>query len=106
MALFAYIARDSAGKRISGRLEAMNEQSIPVTYVVFPDEGHGFAKPENNMAFNAVLENFLAFEELIMVHNHQLVRKFLHRDTTMSLLVAKQNKSDVVSISDRCIVYS
>ena len=41
-------------------VEAMNEQSIPVTYVVFPDEGHGFAKPENNMAFNAVLENFLA----------------------------------------------
>jgi len=31
-----------------------------VTYVVFPDEGHGFAKPANNIAFNAVAENFLA----------------------------------------------
>jgi hypothetical protein len=31
-----------------------------VTYVVFPDEGHGFAKPTNNIAFNAVTENFLA----------------------------------------------
>jgi dipeptidyl aminopeptidase/acylaminoacyl peptidase len=39
---------------------AMNERSIPVTYVVFPDEGHGFAKPENNMAFNAIVEAFLA----------------------------------------------
>lgn len=39
---------------------AMNSQSIPVTYVVFPDEGHGFAKPKNNMAFNAVIESFLA----------------------------------------------
>jgi general secretion pathway protein F len=28
MALFAYIARDSAGRRITGRLEAMNEQSV------------------------------------------------------------------------------
>jgi hypothetical protein len=28
--------------------------------VLFPDEGHGFAKPTNNIAFNAVAENFLA----------------------------------------------
>ena len=41
-------------------VEAMDERSIPVTYVVFPDEGHGFAKPENNMAFNAITEEFLA----------------------------------------------
>jgi hypothetical protein len=31
-----------------------------VTYVLFPDEGHGFARPENNIAFNAVTEGFLA----------------------------------------------
>jgi hypothetical protein len=28
--------------------------------VLFPDEGHGFAKPTNNIAFNAIAENFLA----------------------------------------------
>ena len=39
---------------------AMQKAGIPVTYVVFPDEGHGFAKPTNNIAFNAVTENFLA----------------------------------------------
>ncbi len=39
---------------------AMKKHSLPVTYVVFPDEGHGFARPENNMAFNAVTEQFLA----------------------------------------------
>ncbi|MEO6388841.1 MAG: S9 family peptidase [Croceibacterium sp.] len=39
---------------------AMEQHHIPVTYVVFPDEGHGFAKPTNNIAFNAVVENFLA----------------------------------------------
>ncbi len=41
-------------------VEAMRERKIPVTYVLFPDEGHGFARPENNIAFNAVTENFLA----------------------------------------------
>ena len=39
---------------------AMKAKKIPVTYVVFPDEGHGFARPVNNIAFNAVVENFLA----------------------------------------------
>lgn len=39
---------------------AMREKGIPVTYVVFPDEGHGFAKPENNIAFHAIAEAFLA----------------------------------------------
>ena len=38
---------------------AMKAKNIPVTYVLFPDEGHGFAKPTNNIAFNAVAENFL-----------------------------------------------
>ncbi|MXO89531.1 S9 family peptidase [Pontixanthobacter aquaemixtae] len=39
---------------------AMKDAGIPVTYVLFPDEGHGFANPANNIAFNAVTENFLA----------------------------------------------
>ncbi|GMN13159.1 S9 family peptidase [Altererythrobacter sp. MTPC7] len=41
-------------------VEAMKSNDIPVTYVLYPDEGHGFAKPENNIAFNAIAENFLA----------------------------------------------
>jgi dipeptidyl aminopeptidase/acylaminoacyl peptidase len=40
-------------------VKAMKAKNIPVTYVVFPDEGHGFARPENNKAFNAVTEGFL-----------------------------------------------
>jgi len=38
---------------------AMKARNIPVTYVVFPDEGHGFARPVNNIAFNAITESFL-----------------------------------------------
>ena len=41
-------------------VSAMKAHHIPVTYVLFPDEGHGFARPANNIAFNAVTENFLA----------------------------------------------
>ncbi len=41
-------------------VRAMQEKKIPVTYVLFPDEGHGFSRPVNNMAFNAVTEAFLA----------------------------------------------
>src|SRR5690606_12179688 len=40
-------------------VDAMTEKDIPVTYVLFPDEGHGFARPENDLAFNAVAEGFL-----------------------------------------------
>ena len=39
---------------------AMRANGIPVAYVLFPDEGHGFARPENALAFNAVTEAFLA----------------------------------------------
>ena len=39
---------------------AMKAKGIPVTYVLFPDEGHGFARPVNSIAFNAVTENFLS----------------------------------------------
>jgi dipeptidyl aminopeptidase/acylaminoacyl peptidase len=40
-------------------VDSMKAKNIPVTYVVFPDEGHGFARPVNNIAFQAVAENFL-----------------------------------------------
>jgi dipeptidyl aminopeptidase/acylaminoacyl peptidase len=39
---------------------AMTEKGIPVIYVVYPDEGHGFARPENDIAFKAIMEAFLA----------------------------------------------
>ena len=39
---------------------AMQTADIPVTYVLYPDEGHGFANPANNIAFTAITENFLA----------------------------------------------
>lgn len=39
---------------------AMKANGVPVTYVLFPDEGHGFHRPANTIKFNAVTEQFLA----------------------------------------------
>jgi len=39
---------------------ALTRRRVPVTYVTFRDEGHGFARPENQIAFRAVTEAFLA----------------------------------------------
>jgi len=41
-------------------VKAMQERNIPVTYVLYSDEGHGFARPENRLSFYAVAELFLA----------------------------------------------
>ena len=41
-------------------VSAMEERGNPVTHVLYPDEGHGFARPANNLSFMAVVEAFLA----------------------------------------------
>ena len=39
---------------------ALRERGIDHEYLLFEDEGHGFAKPENRMRFYAAMESFLA----------------------------------------------
>ena len=39
---------------------ALRDRGFPVSYIVAPDEGHGFARPVNNMALFAAAEKFLA----------------------------------------------
>ncbi len=41
-------------------VEAMKKAGKPVEYMLFPDEGHGFARPENRLKFYAAAEAFLA----------------------------------------------
>ena len=38
----------------------MRAKGLPYEYVLFPDDGHGFSKPENNLKFHAITEKFLA----------------------------------------------
>jgi dipeptidyl aminopeptidase/acylaminoacyl peptidase len=39
---------------------ALKDAGIDYEYMLFPDEGHGFAKPENRLKFYATAERFLA----------------------------------------------
>jgi dipeptidyl aminopeptidase/acylaminoacyl peptidase len=39
---------------------ALRDRGFPVEYLVAPDEGHGFARPVNNMAMFAMAEKFLS----------------------------------------------
>ena len=39
---------------------ALRDRNYPVEYLVAPDEGHGFARPVNNMALYMTAEKFLA----------------------------------------------
>ena len=41
-------------------VSAMKEHGIPVVYLLYKDEGHGLARPENRMSFYASAEVFLA----------------------------------------------
>lgn len=39
-------------------VQSLQAKGIPVTYALYPDEGHGFARPENNLSFDAIVEAF------------------------------------------------
>jgi dipeptidyl aminopeptidase/acylaminoacyl peptidase len=41
-------------------VEALKEKGLDYEYMLFPDEGHGFAKPENRLKFYGAAEMFLA----------------------------------------------
>lgn len=60
--LIAHGANDPRVKQSESEqiVDAMKRRGIPYEYLLFPDEGHGFAKPENRLKFYAVAERFLA----------------------------------------------
>ena len=62
-------------------VKAMEDAGKPVEYVLYKDEGHGFARPENRLHFYAIAEEFLAkylggkFEPVGSIEGHSgLVR--------------------------------
>ncbi|MBD2412743.1 S9 family peptidase [Nostoc calcicola FACHB-389] len=62
-------------------VKAMQQAGLPVQYVLYPDEGHGFARPENRLHFFAIAEEFLAkylggrFEPLADIPGHSGIVK-------------------------------
>jgi dipeptidyl aminopeptidase/acylaminoacyl peptidase len=41
-------------------VQALRDRQQPVTYIVYPDEGHGFGRSENNLDFFGRAEEFLS----------------------------------------------
>ncbi|WP_236870408.1 S9 family peptidase [Candidatus Bandiella numerosa] len=41
-------------------VDLMKKHKIPVIYALYPDEGHGFMRPENRLSFYAITEGFFA----------------------------------------------
>lgn len=60
--LIAHGANDPRVKQAESEqiVSEMKAQNIPVTYLLYPDEGHGFKKPQNKLSFFALMEKFLA----------------------------------------------
>lgn len=55
-------AHDNRVDRASSEhiVSVMQSNNVPVTYLVYPDEGHGLARPQNQLSFFAITEAFLA----------------------------------------------
>ncbi len=60
--LIAQGANDPRVKQAESEMivEALRRKGKPVDYMLFPDEGHGFARPENRLKFYERAEAFLA----------------------------------------------
>jgi len=69
----------------------MKEKGIPVEYVLYPDEGHGFARPENRIDFQGRVELFLAkhlggrAEEFVAVEGSTARFPLLEKDEAVVL---------------------
>lgn len=59
--LIAHGANDPRVKLAASEtiVKAMRDKNLEVTFIVYPDEGHGFARPENNLDFFGRAEEFL-----------------------------------------------
>jgi dipeptidyl aminopeptidase/acylaminoacyl peptidase len=60
--LVAQGANDPRVKRAEADqiVEAARRNGQPVTYLLYPDEGHGLVRPENRLSLMAIVERFLA----------------------------------------------
>ncbi len=90
---------------------AMRDINLPVEYINFPDEGHGFAKPQNNMAFIAVMEKFLAkhiggrYQEDIPDHLTEIINNVTVdiSKLVMPTILSKEEKNKALPIPSKNI---
>ncbi|HEX8567121.1 MAG TPA: S9 family peptidase [Pyrinomonadaceae bacterium] len=87
---------------------ALRERGFPVEYMVAPDEGHGFARPVNNMAMFAKAEKFLAkylggrFQESMTPEVARRLEEITVDPKTVTLAQkAEMNSAPAVSVSGK-----
>ncbi|MGD0953487.1 MAG: S9 family peptidase [Methanotrichaceae archaeon] len=79
-------------------VNVMHVKNLSVTYVIYSDEGHGFARPENKISFFAVAEAFLAkhlggrYEPIGMDFNGSTIAVPTGADEVPGLVEALQKK--------------
>ena len=89
---------------------ALRERNYPVEYLVAPDEGHGFARPVNNMAMIATAEKFLAkhlggrFQESVTPEVAQRLKEITVDPKTVTISMPKTmetNAAPMVNITGK-----
>ena len=79
-------------------VNVMRVKNLSVTYAIYSDEGHGFARPENKISFYAVAEAFLAkhlggrYEPIDMDFNGSTIAVPTGADEVPVLVEALQKK--------------
>jgi dipeptidyl aminopeptidase/acylaminoacyl peptidase len=68
-------------------VKAMQAKHIPVAYLLYPDEGHGFHRPENNLSFFAIAEAFLSAH---LGGEYQPLSKDDFQGTSMKIVAGKE----------------
>jgi dipeptidyl aminopeptidase/acylaminoacyl peptidase len=80
---------------------ALRDRGFPVEYMVAPDEGHGFARPVNNMAMFALAEKFLAkhlggrYQETMTPESAQRLKEITVDVKTVTLPKAVSSTSEL-----------
>jgi len=88
---------------------AMRDLGLPVEYMNFPDEGHGFRNPDNNMAFFANTEKFLAkhlggrYQEEIPENQQEIIDKVTVDISTVKLpeKITAESANAVLPVPDK-----
>lgn len=89
---------------------ALSSRNYPVEYLVAPDEGHGFARPVNNMAMIAAAEKFLAkhlggrYQETMTPEVATRLAEITVDPKTVKIVTSKPNEAPAVDLTGRWLL--
>lgn len=89
---------------------ALSSRNYPVEYLVAPDEGHGFARPVNNMAMIAAAEKFLAkhlggrYQETMTPEVATRLAEITVDPKTVKIVTSNSNEAPVVDLTGRWLL--